>query len=143
MKSPSEERRYDTPIRHPFGNRTNVYEHTERLLSASAHWLEDATVETLSENGRISAAFVGGYNALQAVRPPLQGELWNHPLTSVVTAGTKLLELSKADLNLGLALVAWDDYGKYQLEPAPASVELVVDWAERVRNAALRLKASQ
>lgn len=118
-----------------------MYEHTQRLLEASAHWLQDAAAETLSESGRVSAAFASGYNALQAIRPPHQGELWDRPLLSVVAEGAKLLALSKADLALGHALVAWDDYGKYQLQQAPAAIEEVVAWAERIRDAVLRRNA--
>lgn len=115
-----------------------MYEHTERLLAASTTWLHDATLETMSGNGRITCAFICGYNALQAVQPPYPGPLDDHPLQSIVTAGAELLELSKADLNLGLALVTWEAYGRYQLEPSPASVDDVVAWAGRIRAAALK-----
>jgi hypothetical protein len=54
--------------------------------------------------------------------------------------GAEILELSKPDLDLGLALAAWEDYGKYQLQPAPASAEVAITWAARVRDAALKLK---
>jgi hypothetical protein len=51
---------------------TNMHEHTERLLASSERWLRNAAVETLSEDVRISAAFVAGYNILQAVQAPYQ-----------------------------------------------------------------------
>lgn len=115
-------------------------EHTQRLLAASERWLRNAAVETLSEDVRSSAAFVGGYNILQAVQAPSPGKPGDHPLASIVTAGAERLGLSKPDVDLGLALAAWEDYGKYQLQPAPASAEAAVAWATRVRDAALKLQ---
>jgi hypothetical protein len=120
-----------------------MHEHTQRLLASSAQWLRDAAVETLSESGRISAAVVGGYNILQAVQAPYPGKLEDHPLASIVTAGAEILGLSKPDLELGLALVEWDGYGRYQLEPAPASAEAALAWATRIWGAALKLQGLQ
>ncbi len=117
-----------------------MHEHAQRLLAASERWLRNAAVETLSEDVRISAAFVGGYNILQAVQAPYPGKLGDHPLASIVTAGAELLQLSKSDLDLGLALVEWEDYGKYQLQPSPTSAEAAIAWARRVRDAALKLQ---
>lgn len=117
-----------------------MHEHTQRLLAASARWLRDAAVETLSEDIRISAAFVAGYNILQAVQAPYPGKLADHPLASIVKAGAEILELPKSDLDLGLALAEWEDYGKYQLKPAPASAEAAIAWAARIQNAALKLQ---
>jgi hypothetical protein len=119
--------------------KTNMlYEHTERLLAAAARWLHDATLETASVDTRISCAFVGGYNLLQAIQPPYEGPLGDHPLASIVADGIVLLDLDKSDLILALALCKWEDYGRYVLEPSPASIEEVVAWAERIRAAALK-----
>lgn len=120
-----------------------MHEHTQRLLAASERWLRNAAVETLSEDVRISAAFVAGYNILQAVQAPYPGKLADHPLASIVTTGGELLELSEADLKLGLALAAWEGYGRYQLQASPASAEVAIAWAARIRDAALKLQGPQ
>ena len=114
-----------------------MYEHTERLMNASARWLHEATAETMSSDMRISCAFLAGYNALQSVQAPYPGPLDHHPLASIVTEGTTLLGLSEPDLKLGLALRQWDDYDKYHFEPPPVSVSGALAWAGRVRDAAL------
>ena len=121
----------------------SMHDHTERFLAASAQWLKDATVATVSESGRISCAFISGYNALQAVQVPYPGKLDDHPLDDIVTAGAEILELSKSDLDMGLALVRWEGHGKYQLEPAPVSSEVAIAWAARIREAALKLQRPQ
>jgi len=114
-----------------------MYEHTERLLNASARWLHEATVESISDDMRISSAFVAGYNAMQAVQAPYPGPLDDHPLASIMTEGATLLDLSEPDLKLGLALGKWEYYGRYHFEPSPVSVNGAVAWAVRVRDAAL------
>lgn len=118
-----------------------MYEHTNRLLSAAARRLQDAASETASNELRISSAFIAGYNALQAVQPPYSGPLDDHPLAALVTAGAALLGLPDDDLKLGLALRAWEDHGRYLLEPAPVSVTEAMAWAERVRKAAIEHQA--
>jgi hypothetical protein len=119
-----------------------VFEHTERLLAASARQLLDAACETLPDDTRISASFVGGYNAMQAIQPTHRGSLDDHPLHSIVTNGAMRLELSNADLTLGLRLLTWEDHGRYQLEPSPATIEEAMAWARRVHDSALQLQAA-
>jgi len=114
-----------------------MYEHTERLLNASARWLFDATAESMPDDMRIAYAFIAGYNAIQAVQAPYPGPLDHHPLASIVTEGATLLGLSEGDLKLGLALRQWEDWGRYHLEPSPVSVDGALAWARRVRDAAL------
>ena len=116
-----------------------MFDHTERLLVASAQQLQDATTGTISDDQRISAAFVAGYNGMQAVQPLYAGPLGDHPLASIVKSGAALLGLAKSDLTLGLALLTWDDYGRYMLESAPASAVEAINWAMRVRDAAQKL----
>jgi hypothetical protein len=119
-----------------------MFNHTEKLLDASARWLHDATVETASDERRISCAFIAGYNILQAIQPPHSGSLADHPLASIVTDGAARLGLAESDSTLALALLTWDAYGRYQFQPAPATVEGAVAWAIRVRDAVLKLRAS-
>jgi hypothetical protein len=114
-----------------------MYEHTERLLNASARWLHEATAETMSSDMRIAFAFLAGYNALQSVQAPYPGPLDHHPLASIVTEGATLLGLSEGDLKLGLALRQWEDWDRYHFEPPPVSVSGAAEWARRVRDAAL------
>ena len=117
-----------------------LYEHTERLLNASARWLLEATAESMPDDMRIAFAFLAGYNALQSVQPPYPGPLGDHPLASIVVEGATVLGLPEADLKLGLALRHWEYFGKYHFEPSPASVSGAVDWAVRVRDAVLTRK---
>ena len=117
-----------------------MFDHTERLLVASAQQLQDATTGTISDGQRISAAFVAGYNGMQAVQPLYAGSLDDHPVASIVTHGAPLLGLSESDLALGLALLTWEDYGRYQLQPSPVTVEGAVAWAGRVRDGVLKLQ---
>lgn len=113
-----------------------LYEHTKRLLEASAQQLHTATIETVSWHTRISTAFVAGYNALQAAQPKYSGSLADHPLVSIVRTGADCVGLSDADLALGLRLLDWE-YKRYWLEPPPATAEEAVLWAGRVREAVL------
>lgn len=119
-----------------------MFDHTERLLVASAQQLQDATTGTISDKQRISAAFVAGYNSMQAVQPLYGGPLGDHPLASIVKSGAALLKLAKSDLTLGLALIRWEDYGRYHFEPSPVSVNGALAWTIRVRDAVLKLQAS-
>lgn len=117
-----------------------TFEHTARLLAASARQVHDAACETISEDRRISCAFVAAYNALQAILPPHCGPLADHPLASIIRNGAARAGLSEADLALGLRLRKWEGFGRYLLEPAPvASVEKAIEWAVRVREAVLKL----
>ncbi len=118
-----------------------MFEHSERLLAASARQLGDATCETLSDYTRISWCFVAGYNAMQAVQPLHSGSVDDHPLDGIVRNGAMCLGLSELDLSLGLRLLTWEDSGRYLLEPSPVSVEGAKAWAERVHGAALKLQA--
>ena len=120
-----------------------MFDHTERLLVASAQQLQDATTGTISDGQRISAAFVAGYNGMQSVQPLYAGPLGDHPLASIVKSGAALLGLAKSDLTLGLALLRWEDYGRYHFEPPPLSVNGAIEWAGRVRDAALKLQTLQ
>jgi hypothetical protein len=119
-----------------------MLDHTERFLNASARQLNIATIETVSTDQRISAAFVSAYNSMQAVQPLYAGSLGDHPLASTVTTAAALLELSESDLVRGLALLQWEDFGRYQLQRSPVTVEGAVAWAARVRNSALKHQAS-
>ena len=113
---------------------------TERLLDASARQLHTATIETVSEHTRISAAFIAGYNALQAAQPRYSNPLDDHPLARIVRTGAARVGLSEADLTVGLQLLDWE-YKRYWLEPPPVTAEDATAWARRVRDAVLMLKA--
>jgi len=65
--------RIPTVGEHHKGNHKHVRTH-KALLASSAQWLRDASVKTLSENGRISR-FCRRYNILQAVQAPYPGKL--------------------------------------------------------------------
>ena len=119
-----------------------MFEHTDRLMAASARWLHEATVDTVSDDLKIAAVAISGYNALQAVQAPHPGPLSDHPLASIVSEGAALLGLSESDAKLGLALIKWDDFGRYHFEPSPATLEEALAWAGRVRDAALKLQIS-
>jgi len=119
-----------------------MFDHTERLLFASAQQLQDATTGAISDGQRISAAFVAGYNGMQSVQPLYAGPLGDHPLASIVTDGAARLGLAESDATLALALLTWESYGRYQFQPAPATVEGAIAWAIRVRDAVLKLQAS-
>ena len=116
-------------------------DHTDRLIVNSDSWLQNAEIAGVSEDLRMSFAFVCGYNALQSVQPLYGGPLEDHPLPVIVKAGAALVSLSKADEDLGLRLLEWE-YTRYFLEPKPVTVDEAIAWAKRVRDAALRLIAS-
>ena len=109
-------------------------------MAAAARQLQQATFEKVSEDIRISSAFLSGYNVMQGVQPLYSGKLDDHPLASIVRRGAACLELAESDLNLGLRLRDWEDYARYMLEPSPVCVEGAIAWARRVSDAALRLR---
>ncbi len=115
--------------------------HTDRLMASSDSWLHNAEIPGLSEDLRMSWAFVSGYNALQSVQPLYEGPLEDHPLPVIVEKGAELIALSDADRNLGLRLQEWE-YTRYFLEPKPVTVDEAIAWAKRVRDAVQRLLAS-
>jgi hypothetical protein len=116
-------------------------DHTDRLMANSDSWLHNAETAEVSENSRVSFAFVAGYNALQSVQPLYKGPLEDHPLPVIVEKGAELIALSEADRNLGLRLQEWE-YTRYFLEPKPVTVDEAIAWAKTVREAALKFLAS-
>ena len=112
-----------------------MYEHSKRLLDASARQLHAVTIETVSEHTRISTAFVAGYNA-QSIQPKYGGPLGDHPLMSIVQTGAACTGMSDVDLTLGLKLLEWE-HKRYWLEPPPVTIDEAVACAGRVRDAVL------
>ena len=99
-------------------------------------------VAGVSEDIQIGCAFVAGYNTLQSVQPAYEGPLGDHPLACIVENGAAIVGLSEADKDLGQQLRDWEDYGRYQLQPPPVSLAEAIEWAQRVRDAAIKLLAT-
>jgi len=117
-------------------------DHADTLIASSASWLQNAMIAGVSEDIRISSAFVCAYNALQSVQPLYEGPLEDRPLASIVESGAARLGLSAADLIIGLRLREWEYYTRYQLQPPPVSADEAIEWAQRVRDAAVKLHAT-
>ena len=118
------------------------FAHTDTLIASSASWLQNAMVAGVSEDIQIGCAFVAGYNTLQSVQPAYEGPLGDHPLACIVENGAAIVGLSEADKDLGQQLRDWEDYGRYQLQPPPVSLAEAIEWAQRVRDAAIKLLAT-
>ena len=115
------------------------FDHTDRLMSSSDSWLQNAETSDVSEDLRVSFGFVSAYNALQSVQALYGGPLEDHPMPAIVENGAAIVGLSEADRNLGLRLLKWE-YTRYFLEPKPVTVDEAIGWAKRVRDAVLKLR---